>query len=205
MTDGTGHGAAGGPAHRPVMPLPSNALVVLIGASGSGKSTWARRWFRSTQVVSSDRCRALVSDDETDQRVNREAFAVFYEIVRSRLNLGRLTVADSTALTPHPRERLRDMAAAAGVPAVAVVVAAPLEVLFRNNRRRRRNVPEPVLERHAQMLSDLLDSGDLEREGYLAVHLIRFPVFAEPRIGEPLIIGADRLAPDASASRPDAP
>jgi len=78
--------------------LPPRALVVLVGGSGAGKSWWARRHFLETEVVSSDRCRALVSDDEADQRVNREAFAVFYSIVRQRLSLGRLTVADSTAL-----------------------------------------------------------------------------------------------------------
>ena len=46
--------------------VPELGLIVLVGASGSGKSTFAHRPFASTEVVSSDQCRALVADDETD-------------------------------------------------------------------------------------------------------------------------------------------
>ena len=77
--------------------IPPDALVVLVGPSGCGKSTFARRWFRETEVVSSDECRRLVSDDAADQSVSREAFAVFYAILRGRLAAGRVAVADATS------------------------------------------------------------------------------------------------------------
>jgi protein phosphatase len=180
-------GVAVPPARRAadIPVIPANALVLLIGASASGKSSWARRWFLPTQVVSSDRCRALVCDDEANQSVNREAFAVFYEIVGRRLELGRLTVADSTALGAFSRARLRELAANAGAPAVAVVVCTRLANLRRNNGRRGRRVPDDVLERHAVQLRELVASGELEREGYAGIHYLHFPALHPPRIVAP--------------------
>jgi predicted kinase len=166
--------------------VPANALVLLIGASASGKSTWATRWFEPTQVVSSDRCRAMVADDESNQGVNPQAFAVFYEIIARRLELGRLTVADSTALTEFPRRRLRELAERAGVPVVAVVVCAGLRQLVRNNHGRARQVPAEVLERHARQVRELVDSGVLGREGFWAVYRLRFPDLPPPRVGPPV-------------------
>ena len=152
--------------------VPANALVVLVGAAASGKSTWAHSRFAGTEVVSSDRCRALVSDDETDQAATAGAFRVFYEILRQRAALGRLSVADSTSLQPHARQRLLQIAARHRVPAVAVVFPVPLEVLRARNAGRARRVPAAVLERHDAALRRLLQEGALEREGFAAVHIL---------------------------------
>src|SRR5438105_6044423 len=76
--------------------IPDLSLVVLIGASGSGKSSFARRHFRPTEVISSDACRGLVADDENDQSASADAFAVLHFIAAKRLERGRLTVVDAT-------------------------------------------------------------------------------------------------------------
>ena len=76
--------------------IPELSLVVLVGASGSGKSTFARKHFRPTEIVSSDFCRGLVSDDENDQSATNDAFEVLHFIVAKRLAAGRLTVVDAT-------------------------------------------------------------------------------------------------------------
>ena len=65
--------------------LPEPCLVVLMGASGSGKSTFAATHFQPTEVISSDFCRALVSDDANDQSATEDAFAVLHEIAGRRL------------------------------------------------------------------------------------------------------------------------
>lgn len=161
--------------------LTPDALVILVGASGSGKSFWAHGFFRDTQVVSSDRCRALVSDDEENQRVSREAFAVFYSILRQRLALGRLTVADSTGLQEFSRLRMRDMARQHGRPVHLVAFAAPVDVLLRQNARRTRRVPEEVLTRHAEQMQRLRETGALLHEGYDAVHVLEHPYGPEAR------------------------
>lgn len=156
--------------------VPANALVVLVGAAASGKSTWAKRHFLETEVVSSDRCRALVSDDEADQSATAAAFRVFYEILWQRARLGRLSVADSTSLQPHARQRLLQIASRNRVPAVAVVFAVELEVLRARNAGRARRVPPEVLERHAAGLDRLLAEGRLEREGFAAIHVLAGPL-----------------------------
>lgn len=76
--------------------IPELCLVALVGASGSGKSSFARRHFLPTEVVSSDACRGWISDDENNQEVSAEAFDLLYHIVGRRLAAGRLTVVDAT-------------------------------------------------------------------------------------------------------------
>src|SRR5258707_15858940 len=87
--------------------LPRRTLLVLCGATGSGKSTFAAQRFPATSIVSSDRCRGMVCDDENEQAFNRDAFDLFYYILRKRMHNGFFSVADSTALKPAAREELR--------------------------------------------------------------------------------------------------
>ena len=78
------------------IPIPDMSLVVLIGVSGSGKSTFARKHFKPTAVLSSDYFRGLVADDETDQSATTDAFDVLHYVLGKRLAAGRLTVVDAT-------------------------------------------------------------------------------------------------------------
>src|SRR5258708_21304967 len=86
--------------------LPELSLVVLIGVSGSGKSTFARQHFKPTEVISSDFCRGLVSDDENDQSATKDAFDVLHYIAGKRLAAGKLTVVDATNIHPESRKPL---------------------------------------------------------------------------------------------------
>ena len=91
--------------HAMTIRIPKLSLVVLVGPSGSGKSTFARTHFKPTEVVSSDACRAMLTDDETCLTVNAEAFALVHHIAGQRLALGKLTVIDATRVPPEVRER----------------------------------------------------------------------------------------------------
>ena len=108
---------------RPItrIEVPEVGLVVLCGASGSGKSTFARQHFAPTEIVSSDQCRALVSDDETDQSVTAAAFELLHSIVDKRLEIGRLTVVDATNTKPEDRKPIVEIARRWDVLATAVV------------------------------------------------------------------------------------
>src|SRR5262245_53162089 len=108
--------------------IPELSLVVLIGPSGSGKSTFARKHFKTTEVLSSDFCRGLVSDDENDQAATKDAFDVLGFIARKRLGAGRLTVVDATNVQPESRKPLVALAREHDLQAVAIVLNLPEKV-----------------------------------------------------------------------------
>jgi protein phosphatase len=109
----------------PVLAIPDLALVVLVGISGSGKSSFARRHFRPTQVLSSDVCRGLVADDENDQTATPAAFDVLHHIAATRLRAGRLTVVDATNVKREDRAKLVQLARDHDVLPVAIVLDVP--------------------------------------------------------------------------------
>src|ERR1700735_609313 len=102
--------------------IPNLSLVVLVGPSGSGKSTFARKHFLPTEVLSSDACRAMVSDEENNQGVTNDAFAVLHFIAAKRLTLGRLTVVDATNVQPEARKPLVELARQYHCLPVAIVL-----------------------------------------------------------------------------------
>lgn len=136
--------------------LPVPSLVVLIGAAGSGKSTLAARLFDPSEILSSDAFRAAISGDAADQRATRPAFGVLHREVRRRLATGRLVVVDATSVQIAARAALVRLARAAGVPAVAIVIAAPApDVHQRNAARDGRIVPADIVDRHLAQLGSL--------------------------------------------------
>ena len=153
--------------------LPEPSLVVLIGAAGAGKSTLAARLFSPGDVLSSDAFRGLVAGNEADQGATRTAFAILHRELARRLAAGRTTVIDATNVTAFARRGLVRRAAAAGVPAVAVVLALPTTlVLARNATRPGRIVPEAAVRRQMDDLDRSLRRG-LDTEGFAAIHVLR--------------------------------
>src|SRR5438876_2597508 len=116
--------------------IPELSLVVLVGASGSGKSTFARRHFRPTEILSSDFCRALVSDDENNQGATSDAFAVLHLIAQKRLAAGKLTVIDATNVQKEARKPLLELAKGQHVLAVVIVLDVPAETCQARNTGR---------------------------------------------------------------------
>ena len=148
--------------------VPDLCLIVLVGVSGSGKSTFARQHFLPTEVVSSDACRALVSDDETDQTATESAFAVLHSIVSERLRLGRLTVIDATNVQRDARAGLIRLAREFHVLPVAVVLDVPAEVCHeRNEQRADRDFGPHVVRNQSKALRRSMKH--LEREGFRRV------------------------------------
>ncbi|MEU6682037.1 polynucleotide kinase-phosphatase [Streptomyces sp. NPDC046832] len=156
-----------------VLPVTDLSLVVLIGASGSGKSTFARRHFKPTEVISSDFCRGLVSDDENDQGATKDAFDVLHYIAGKRLAAGRRTVVDATSVQSDARRQLIDLARQYDVLPIAIVLDVPEEVCAERNAARtdRADMPRRVIHRHTRELRRSLRH--LEREGFRKVHVLR--------------------------------
>ena len=148
--------------------IPDFALVVLIGSTGSGKSTFAAKHFLPTEVISSDHCRALVADDETDQGVSADAFDIVREIAGKRLKHRRLAVIDATNVRPADRKGWVELARKWHALPVAIVFDPGIDVcIARNKTRPERSFGGPVVQRMVQEIRCGL--GGLQREGFRQV------------------------------------
>lgn len=150
--------------------LPRRTLLVLCGAAGAGKSTFAAQRFPATSIVSSDRCRGLVCDDENDQTVNRDAFDLFYYILQKRMKLGRFCVADSAALKPDARRNLRALSRRFGYYGCLLIFTTPPEVCIQRDSQRTRRVGESVVHYHAGLLPQAMQ--DAPNEGWEMIRLL---------------------------------
>ena len=142
----------------PAIELPEPCLVVLVGAAGSGKSTFAERHFHPDEVLASDAFRARLGRNAADQAVNRRVFEALHGAVERRLAAGRTTVVDATNVRADARRAVVARAAAAGVPSIAVVLDLPLaECLAGDRARADRHVPPAILEAQWRRLRAALD------------------------------------------------
>jgi protein phosphatase len=160
----------------PEIVIADPSLVVLVGAAGAGKSTFAARHFAPAEVLSSDRFRAIVSGDEANQAATRAAFALLHRELSTRLGQGRLTVVDATSVRSAARRALVDRANAAGVSVTAIVLDLPADtVIARNAARPARTVDMAVVRRQLDGVRASLDGPDpaLLREGFAQVVVLR--------------------------------
>jgi protein phosphatase len=145
--------------------IPELSLVVLIGASGAGKSTFARKHFLPTETLSSDFCRGLVSDDESSLDATNDAFDVLHYIAGKRLAAGRLTVVDATNVQASARQPLVALARDYHMLPVAIVLNVAERVcLERNTSRPNRDFGPHVVRSHVRSLRQSLRN--LKREGF---------------------------------------
>ena len=163
--------------------VPELSLVLLIGPSGSGKSTFAASHFLPTEVLSSDFCRGLVSDDENDQAATNDAFEVLHFIAAKRLAAGRLTVVDATNVQPEARKPLVALAREYDVLPTAIVFNLPERLCQDRNRGRPdRDFGAHVIRRQSEQLRRSLKY--LGKEGFRHVAVLRSPEDVEAAVVE---------------------
>ena len=152
-----------------VLPLPTDALVLLIGVAASGKTTFAARHFAPTQVLSSDVMRAMITDDPHAQAATDDAFDLLHQLLAMRLRRGRRTVVDATNVEGWARAELIAVARRHRRPVVAIVLDLPLKVaLERNARRPQPRPPNGAVARQHRWLREALQ--ELPHEGLAAMH-----------------------------------
>ena len=140
------------------------SVLVLCGPAACGKSTFAARHFRSTQVISSDFCRQLVCDDETDQRYHAQTFALLNFLIGQRLSINRLCVVDSTALTPGARKSLLDLGRKYRVRTELFIFDIEIEKCLDHDRSRARSVGPKVIEEQYRLFKQV--QGTVCSEGF---------------------------------------
>jgi protein phosphatase len=151
--------------------IPELSVVALVGVSGSGKSTFASRHFLPSEVISSDFCRKLVSDDENDQSATAAAFAVLHTIAAKRLESGRIAVIDATSVRPEDRKPILQLAKDHHVFAYAIVLDVPAEVCReRNAERPERAFGDHVIRNQRAALRRSINN--LHREGFRKVFVL---------------------------------
>jgi protein phosphatase len=151
--------------------IPELSLVILIGASGCGKSTFARTHFKQTAILSSDHYRGVVSDDETNQGASKDAFEVLHYIAAKRLAAGKLTVIDATNVQPQDRQKLIQIAKQYHVFPIAIAFNLPEQICHeRNAQRSDRNFGPHVVKRHTQALRRSLKN--LYKEGFHRTYVL---------------------------------
>ncbi len=154
--------------------IPELSLVILIGPSGSGKSTFAQQHFKSTEILSSDFYRGLVSDDENDQSATPQAFEVLNFIAAKRLAAGKLTVIDATNVQPEARKGLLELARTYHTLATAIVFNMPEKLCReRNAQRSDRDFGPHVVHRQIEQMRRSLHS--LRNEGFHHIYTLRSP------------------------------
>lgn len=162
--------------------IPELSLVVLIGATGSGKSSFARRHFKATEIVSSDTCRGLVSDDENNQAASADAFALARYIAGMRLKNGLLTVIDATNVQDEARKDWINLAREYHCLPVAIILNMPEKVCAqRNALRPDRNFGAHVIPQHISQLKRSFKK--LKYEGFRHIIELRSPEEVEAITG----------------------
>ena len=144
--------------------MPETSLVVMCGVAGCGKSTFALKNFKPTAVVSSDRCRAIVSDDEGNMEASRGAFELFYFIIEKRMEMGRLVIADSTALSYDVRKKLLGFAHSYNYHVVLIAFDVLFDTALKRNNMRDRKVSEKVIQKQYRAFTRALKY--IDKEGF---------------------------------------
>lgn len=151
--------------------MPEASLVVMCGVAGCGKSTFALKNFRQTAVVSSDRCREIVSDDEGNMEASRGAFELFYFIIEKRMGMGRLVIADSTALSYDARKKLLGLAYSYNYHVVLIAFDVLLDTALKRNSMRDRKVSEKVIQKQYRAFTRALKY--IDKEGFDQMAILR--------------------------------
>lgn len=151
--------------------LPELTVIALVGASGSGKSTFAHTHFKPSEILSSDACREMVSDDENAQDATNDAFDVLYYIAAKRLVRGNVVVIDATNVKPQDRKKIIELAREHHVVPVAIALDLPESVCKeRNAGRDDRDFGAHVIPRQREQVRKSLRS--LKKEGFRHVHVL---------------------------------
>ena len=157
-------------SHHRTLAIPSSSLVVLVGASGAGKSVFAASHFQPSEVLHGDNDRYALEDGAVIQA----AFDSVRSHVEARMAQGELTVVDAANVNPEERAALIRMARAYDMLAVAIVLNLDERACREHNEAR------PDSEQNARLIHDQVmelhrSLSGIERQGFASVFILNTP------------------------------
>jgi protein phosphatase len=171
--------------------IPDLSLVLLVGATSSGKSSFARKHFLATEVISSDACRGLVADDENAMDATGDAFDLLQYLAGKRLKRGRLTVIDATNVKREDRQGLVALAREHHCLATAIVFDLPEATLLERHRARAdRDFGVHVVRNQLRALDR--ERRGMKREGFHRLYVLDRPEAVDAATVERVPLWSDR-------------
>ena len=136
--------------------IPYPSVILLIGISGSGKTTFANKHFKPSEILSSDNFRKMISGDENDQSVTKYAFELLHSVASKRLEQNKLIVIDATNVQNYARNIIIRLTHKHSIPSIAIIFNLPIDICKHQNSNRHRVVPTEVIERqHKELINTL--------------------------------------------------
>lgn len=129
-------------------------LAVMVGISGSGKSTYANglKTSLNAQLVETDAIRLELTGNAEDQSQNGRVFAVAKKRVNDYLSQGKNTIIDATSLSVKERKDWVEIGKANNAEIRAYFIDTPVSDCKSQNNKRTRKVPEWVIDKQASKL-----------------------------------------------------
>lgn len=126
----------------------------MIGISGSGKSTYANglKTSLNAQLVETDSIREELTGNSADQSQNYRVFQVAKKRVNDILSQDKNVIIDATSVSVRDRKDWIRIGKDNNAEIRAYFIDTPIDVCKSQNRKRKRQVPDEVIDRQASKL-----------------------------------------------------
>jgi protein phosphatase len=146
-------------------------LAVLVGISGSGKSTYATGLKTSltvenklpTELVQTDAIRLELTGNAEDQTQNNRVFSTARTRVANHLSQDKNCIIDATSLNRKDRKEWVQIGKAKGAEVRAYFVNISIATAKARNAKRDRKVPDYIIDKQLSKLSPPVEDEGFDR------------------------------------------
>jgi len=130
-------------------------LIAMVGASGSGKSTFAVSLAHASGIgiVCPDTIRGELTGDEGSQDANAQVFVLVRERLVAALNAYGSVIYDATNYNEKNRKIVYEVAEQTGAKIIWYIFRVPFQTLLERQKLRKRQVPFAVIQRQFNLLT----------------------------------------------------
>ena len=122
-------------------------LIMLVGVAGSGKSTYANKYYSDMEIFSSDKIREELYGDASIQDNPMKVFNILHHRIATALKNGKDVVYDATNLSMKKRMGFLKQYGYFADEKHCIVLITPLKECCRRQQTRERRVPYEVIKK----------------------------------------------------------